>query len=189
MTTPILFIQGAGEGAWEADSKLAENLQSHLGPGYAVHIPKMPDEDNPDLSTWIRTIADELERRGPGTLLVGHSFGGSVIARALCDPIGTMPGGVFLVAAPFWGDDDWQLPTIELPPDAASRFPDVPVFLYHGTADETVPVAHLEKFAKALPQAKAQKLSGRDHQLNDDLTEVAADIAALGSPASRPKHA
>lgn len=182
MTTPILFIHGAGDGAWEADAKLADSLRTTLGPGYTVHNPALPDEDNPDLATWTRFIADELARLGDGALLVGHSFGGSVIARALCDGIGTSVGGVFLVSAPFWdGEGDWQLPAAELPPDAASRFPEgVPVFLYHGTADETVPVAHLEKFAKILPQAESRRLKGRNHQLDDDLGEVADDIRQLG---------
>jgi hypothetical protein len=182
MTQHILFIHGAGEGSWVADAKLADSLRKALGPGFAVHNPEMPDEDNPDLGTWLRFIAAELKKLGDGALLVGHSFGGSVIARALCDDIGTRPGGVFLVSAPFWGADaDWDLPAATLPADAASRFPEgVPVFLYHGTADEIVPVAHLDHFARALPQAKARRLPGRNHQLDDDLSEVAGDIRALG---------
>lgn len=182
MPTPILFIHGAGEGAWEADAKLADSLGRQLGPDFAVHIPQMPEEDNPDLTTWAKTIADELEKLGRGALLVGHSFGGSVIARALSDGIGRNVGGIFLVSAPFWGGDkDWDLPAAELPPDVAKRFPEgVPIFLYHGTADETVPVAHVERFARLLPQAKVRRLAGRDHQLGEDLTEVAEDIRALG---------
>ncbi|MGV3492060.1 MAG: alpha/beta hydrolase [Devosia sp.] len=179
----ILFIHGAGEGAWEADSKLAESLRQHLGPGYTVHVPQMVDEDNPDLAAWSRQIAADLGQLGDGTLLVGHSFGGSVIARAFCDGLATTPGAIFLISAPFWGaDPDWHLPAAELPTDAAQSFPQgAPVFLYHGTTDETVPPAHLDAFAKALPHAKTRKLPGRDHQLNDDLTEVAHDIASLKS--------
>jgi hypothetical protein len=50
------------------------------------------------------------------------------------------------------------------------------MFPYHGRQDETVPFAHVALYAKALPQAVVRHLDGRNHQLNDDLSEVAADI-------------
>lgn len=50
--------------------------------------------------------------------------------------------------------------------------------LFHGTADETVPIAHVDLYKRAIPAATVTKLSGRDHQLNDDLSEVAAVIRA-----------
>jgi pimeloyl-ACP methyl ester carboxylesterase len=54
-----------------------------------------------------------------------------------------------------------------------------PLFIYHGSADETAPVAHADLYARALPRAVVRRLDGRDHQLNDDLSEVAADIRQL----------
>jgi hypothetical protein len=38
---------------------------------------------------------------------------------------------------------------------------------------------HAELSAKAIPQAVLRKLAGRDHQLNNDMSEVAADILEL----------
>ncbi len=182
MTRNILFVHGAGEGAWEADAVLAASLAAALGPGYAVRNPQFPDEDDPDYQTWARVIGEELQSMGAGAVLVGHSVGGTMVARALCDGLGDKAlGGIFLVSTPFWHDDAvWRWPEGELPPDAASRFPDVPVFLYHGVADEVVPFANLEMLARALPQATVRRLAGRNHQLNDDLAEVAADIRTLG---------
>jgi pimeloyl-ACP methyl ester carboxylesterase len=89
---------------------------------------------------------------------------------------------VFLLAAPFWHDDEfWRWKEVELPDDAAARIPDgVPVFLYHGRQDEVVPFSHVEMYARALPQATVRRLDGRNHQLDDDLTEVARDIMLLG---------
>jgi hypothetical protein len=46
MAKQVLFIQGAGEGAYDADKKLAESLQQALGSDYEVRCPLMPDEDN-----------------------------------------------------------------------------------------------------------------------------------------------
>jgi len=43
----------------------------------------------------------------------------------------------------------------------------------------TAPVAHVDLYAKAIPQAVVRRLRGRDHQLNNDMSEVAADIRCL----------
>jgi hypothetical protein len=69
-----------------------------------------------------------------------------------------------------------------LPKNVAATLPrGLPVFLYHGREDEIVPCSHLELYAQALPQAIVRALDGRNHQLNDDLTEVADDIKRLAS--------
>jgi serine hydrolase len=46
MAKKVLFICGAGEGAYHADKKLADSLQQALGSHYAVRYPVMPDADN-----------------------------------------------------------------------------------------------------------------------------------------------
>ncbi len=54
-----------------------------------------------------------------------------------------------------------------------------PVYLYQGSKDDTAPCAHADLYKEAIPQAHVRKLEGRDHQLNDDLSEVAADIRRI----------
>ena len=54
----------------------------------------------------------------------------------------------------------------------------MPLHFYHGE-DDKVPVAHVDMYAKLLPQAVVQRLPGRDHQLNGDMSEVARDIEEL----------
>jgi hypothetical protein len=55
----------------------------------------------------------------------------------------------------------------------------VPVHLVHGLDDETAPPSHADPFARVIPQAQARRLPARDHQLNDDLAEVATVIRAV----------
>ena len=89
--------------------------------------------------------------------------------------------GVFLIATPFIGDGGW--PVEELRPTrqvAIELHPGAPLHLYQGRDDETVPSSHIELFAAAFPDATIRRLEGRDHQLNDDLSEVARDIRLLG---------
>jgi hypothetical protein len=64
--------------------------------------------------------------------------------------------------------------------DIGSRLPtSVPIHLYYGSEDDTVPPEHIQLYMKAIPQAVIRRLAGRDHQLNDDLAEVAADVRKL----------
>jgi uncharacterized protein len=112
---------------------------------------------------------------------VGHSIGASVIAKFLAESTPRPAlSGVFLVATPFWHDHEvWKWAEAELPRDVSAKLPDVPIFLYHGRDDETVPLGHVDMYAKAIPRAVVRRLPGRNHQLNDDLSDVARDIKQL----------
>jgi predicted alpha/beta hydrolase family esterase len=182
MERRVLFIQGGSEGAHDADAKLAASLERGLGHGYRVHFPKMPNETEPDYTAWKDTIVRKLARMGDGAILVGHSIGGSVVARLICEGEASQGlAGVFLASSPFWHDDSfWRWDEVRLPKDAGDKFPaGVPLFLYHGRADEFVPFAHLKMYAAMFPQATVRPLDGHNHQLNDDLSAVARDIKTL----------
>jgi uncharacterized protein len=182
MTKQVLFIHGGGGGAYEADAALAESLRANLGAAYAVRYPEMPDDAEPDYQTWKRIIFDQARDMGERAILVGHSIGASVLIKALTEREPKPPiAAVFLVAAPFWHDHKvWHWEDVALSADAADHYPhSAPLFLYQGEDDETVPLEHAAMYAKALPQARVRRLPGRDHQLNEDMKEVARDIAAL----------
>ena len=84
-----------------------------------------------------------------------------------------------LISAPFVGEGGWPSEGFVPASDLGARLPkDARVFVFHGLADETVPPAHAELYARAIPQAVVRMLPGRDHQLNSDLHEVALVIAA-----------
>jgi pimeloyl-ACP methyl ester carboxylesterase len=182
MPHPILFIQGGGENVHDGwDNRLVASLAHALGPAAEIHYSPMPNEADPSYVRWKAAIAAELDRLGDGAIVVGHSIGGAILIHALADK---MPArrlaGIFLVAAPFIGPGGWPSDEIPALPEMGRRLPpDTPVFLYHGTADATAPIAHLDLYSRAIPQARLRRLDGRDHQLNDDLREVAADIRAL----------
>jgi pimeloyl-ACP methyl ester carboxylesterase len=117
---------------------------------------------------------------GNGAILVGHSAGATVAVLAVAErAIKQRLAGLFLVSAPFCGDGGWQIEGFELP-NLRERIPAaVPIFFYHGRDDETVPIAHVGLYAKAIPRAVVRRLGGRNHQLNDDLSEVSSDIKRL----------
>ncbi len=65
--------------------------------------------------------------------------------------------------------------------DLATRLPTrVPIYLYYGSKDDTVPFEHAGLYERAMPSAVIRRLASRNHQLNNDLSEVAADVRRLG---------
>jgi pimeloyl-ACP methyl ester carboxylesterase len=141
----------------------------------------MPDEADPDYRRWSAFLRQELARLDDGAILAGHSIGGTILVHTLAEqPPPRRLAGLVLIAAPFVGEGGW--PSDALPPakDLGARLPQtLPVHLFHGSADDTAPPAHLDLYAKAIPQAVPHHLKGRDHQLNNDLSEVADAIRSL----------
>ncbi len=184
MSTQVFFVQGGGKDVHDTwDGRLVTSLKKELGRAYKVHYPRMPDEAHPDPVAWKQAIAGELRTLSEEEVIfVAHSIGAAILFDYLADTRqGPQPAAVFLIANPFIGDKGWQGEHLRPTIDAAARLPGgVPLYVYHGTADETVPVSHLRLLAKAVPDAIVRCLEGRDHQLNDDLSELAHDIRRLG---------
>jgi len=180
MKRQLLFVHGGGEGAYEEDRKLAASLQDALG-GYGVHCPKMPDENSPQYAAWTDRIASELAKLDGEIFLVGHSLGASILLKYLSEERTATPiSGTFLVAAPYWGVEDWEVDEYVLQEDFASKLPEgLPMFFYHSRDDEWVPFAHLALYAEKVPHARFRAFYGRGHQFDDDLSEVAHDIEGL----------
>jgi uncharacterized protein len=170
MKKQVLFIQGGGEGAYAEDENLAASLQDALGTEYDVVYPHMPDEDDPQYEAWAAQISKELALLSDKAIIVGHSVGGAVLLRYLSEENIDRPlAGIFVIAAPYWGAEDWQA---DLPEE-------LPIYLYHSLDDKVVPFAHLGGFAQKFPQATTREFGGRGHQFNNDLSEVAEDIKGL----------
>lgn len=79
----MLLVHGAWHGAWSW-----AGLQSRLDelgvPSWAVELPGHGISNEPlgDLSGDADAVVAALERSGPDTVLVGHSYGGAVISQA-----------------------------------------------------------------------------------------------------------
>ena len=181
MKRQVLFVHGGGEGAHEEDKILAASLQSVLGAAYEVRSPEMPDEDSPEYGAWRDRISQELTAMDGEVFLVGHSLGGSVLLKYLSEEKVEKPVvGIFLIAAPYWGAEDWQVSEYELREDFASTLPGgLPAFFYHSRDDEVVPFIHLALYKERFPQATIHEFDGRGHQFDDNLSEVARDIERL----------
>jgi predicted alpha/beta hydrolase family esterase len=175
----ILFIQGGGAGTHdEWDNHLFDSLRRELGDGYQVRYPRMPDEDEPTYAGWGAAIRREMAALPDGSVVVGHSVGGTILVNALGEqPPERQLAAIVLIAAPFVGAGGWPGDEFELPSDLGARLPrGVPVHVFHGLRDETAPPSHADLYAGVVPQARLHRLPGHDHQLNNDLSRVAKAI-------------
>jgi pimeloyl-ACP methyl ester carboxylesterase len=182
MKRQLLFIQGGGAGAHdEWDNKLVESLRRELGPNYEIRYPQMPNEDDPSYAAWKATLEKEFTTLDDGAILAGHSLGGTILLNALAEqPSEKEFGAIFLIAAPFVGEGGWPGDDLKPQRDLGARLPrGVPIHFYHGLEDETAPPSHAELYARAVPRAHVHRLPGRDHQLNNDLWEIATAIKSL----------
>lgn len=178
----LLFVQGGGQGTHDLwDDKLVDSLQRHLGRDYEIRYPRMPGEDDPSYLAWKSALERELQTLQDGAVLVGHSIGATILLKVLADrPPTRKLGAIITLAAPFVGDGGWSSDDFQFAHDLGALLPrGVPVHLYHGLDDETAPPAHADLYARAIPQARVHRLTSRDHQLNDDLSDVASVISSL----------
>lgn len=178
-TRQILFIQGGGAGAHdEWDDKLVESLRRGLGGEHEVRYPRMPDEGDPSYARWSTAIRREMAALDDGAVVVGHSVGAAILLHALAEqPPEKGLGAIVLIAAPFVGEGGWLSDEFELTSDLGAKLPPgARVDVFHGLRDETAPASHADLYAAAIPQAQVHQLPGRDHQLNNDLSEVAEAI-------------
>jgi predicted alpha/beta hydrolase family esterase len=175
----ILFIQGGGAGVHdEWDDKLVASLMRELEDGHEVRYPRLPEEGDPNYARWSAAIRREIADLDGGAVLVGHSIGATILINALAEesPARRL-GAIVLISAPFVGEGGWPGDEFELASDLGARLPQgVPILVFHGLEDETALPSHADLYARAIPQAQVHRLAGRDHQLNNDLSEVAREI-------------
>jgi predicted alpha/beta hydrolase family esterase len=179
MTRNVLVIHGAGEPLRREGKVYWEPLLQHgLGSAYVVRAPRMPEPEDPNYRDWAERLAELLEQTEV-PVLVGHSFGASVILKYLSEVAVRPPlFGVFLAAVPFWGP---KFPEFALRADFGARLRDLsPLYLYRSADDPVIPSEHLERYRKALPHAVVRTLDGRGHEFDQpDFPELVADIRGL----------
>jgi predicted alpha/beta hydrolase family esterase len=138
----------------------------------------MPEPNEPRYQPWAQRIA-ELIADNTRPAVVGHSFGASVLLKYLSEAASPPPlAGLFLIATPFWGA---EFPEFALRSDFAASLRHLsPLFLYQSRDDREIPMEHLTRYERALPQAVVRILDGRGHEFDQpEFPELAADIRSL----------
>ena len=181
MRKQVLFIQGGGNGGYEADAELVASLQKALGKDYEINYHRMQtDEGLPDFG-WLKQIGNEINKSVDGVILTAHSLGASLLLKYLAEnKVSKKIAGVFLVSTPFWsGKEDWKQ-GLKLRDDFAERLPEnTQIFFYHCRDDEEVPFDNLAAYRHKLPKVIFREIESGGHQLGDNVNQVASDIKNL----------
>lgn len=154
-------------------------LREALGPGYEIILPVMPNKTNARYEEWKIWMDKLLPYLNDGVVLVGHSLGGSFLAKYLSENIFPKKiAAAMLVAALFDTDDHGNgLETFALP--AKLNFQTDHVYLYHSTDDSVVPFRNFESFAKSLPTSQSRVFNDRGHLNQETFPELVEDIKSL----------
>ncbi|HSD23908.1 MAG TPA: alpha/beta fold hydrolase [Solirubrobacterales bacterium] len=182
MRSAVLLIHSAGpQGPGEGSAPFATRLREELGSGYEVLFPIMPSLEDPHYETWSVRLDQLLSELNEPVIVLGHSLGGSVVLKHIAESGRQEPiAGLLLVATPFWGQSDWEAEWA-LPQDWPSADTALPrTFLFHSRDDEETPFAHLELYARRLPNAEVHPLDGNGHLFDrGDLSGIVATIRSL----------
>ncbi|WHU47349.1 alpha/beta hydrolase [Gordonia sp. L191] len=168
MTRRLLFLHGAG--GFVEDATLADELGAALNT--EVRYPRMPADDM-SYESWARPVRIALSRTRADDVVVGHSFGASILLRVLAETPRPTPASVMLLAMPNWGPDGWDLAEYAL----TSPQPSIAASLHHCRDDMVVGADHLALNASLLPSARVHEYPSGGHQFDG----LAEQIVAAGS--------
>lgn len=153
-------------------------LSERLGEGYDILAPRMPNALNAKYLEWKIYFEKFFPFIRDGVILVGHSLGGSFLAKFLAEEMFPKKiQAMFLIAAPY--DLDSERSLVEFVPPASLKLLEEQggqLFLYHSEDDPVVAFAECEKYRRALPTAQVRTFTDRGHFLQEEFPELIADI-------------
>lgn len=159
MATLLLLHGAVGE---DEDHELAEDLARSLGA--TAHVSSLPPEDF-TVDAWTPPIAAALATLAADDVVVGHSFGASMLLHVLARRE-DVSWPVHLLGMPDWGPEGWDVAEHLLPDAVArARLARLPAALHHAEDDEVVPVHHLDLHRRLLPAARVVRRPEGGHQL------------------------
>jgi predicted alpha/beta hydrolase family esterase len=180
----VLFLHSAGpQGPHQGSGDFIAHLKAGLGSGFSLKCPKVPHPESPDYATWKAKLAKEMAGLEDGVILIGHSLGGSVLAKYLSEErIGIRIAALCLAATPFWGEKGWEYQPFYLKEGFGKKLSRIPrIFLYHSKDDKVVAPGHVRRYAEALPKATVRLVKGRGHAFEKEgLPELVEDLLSLG---------
>lgn len=166
----------------EAKRDWKDTLEDKLGKNFEVLLPRMPNGTNARYKEWKIWFERIIPFFKKNTILVGHSLGGTFLAKYLSERrISVKVRATILVAAPFDDvDREESLADFKLPSSLKKFSEQVGlIYLFQSKDDPVVPFKQCEKYKKALPNAKPVILDGREHFNQETFPEIVKLIKKL----------
>ncbi len=155
-----------------------DNLSEKLGKNYEIFLPKMPNKTNARYKEWKIWFERIFPYIKDNVILIGHSLGGIFLAKYLSENSFPNPiKATILVAAPYAKDylDDFKLPP------SLTKFikQGGTIYLIQSKDDPVVSYEHIEKYKKALPNAKTLVFKNKGHFNQETFPEIVKLIKVL----------
>lgn len=183
MPRNLIFIHSAGPQDGEnGSSKLIARLETALADRFHIIAPAMPDPQKPDIDAWLAIIDQTVCGASPGTVLMGHSLGGSSLLQYLARHTDIWRNAhfpaVLSVAAPFWGLTDWEIPEFRLSESEIAVLRSLNgLHFCHSRDDEIVDFTHCETYLSHFPRARQIVLETAGHLMaHGNIDKLIKDI-------------
>lgn len=188
MKKQILFAHsgGAQGGSGKGSFDFVEWLRKELGEAFEIHCPLIENPEEPTYEMWqsmFNGAFAELETNDSGCILIGHSLGASVLLKYLSEQRPDIKiDGLFLVATPYWGEENWDVDEFKLENMFVQNLPEIPaIHLFQSKNDPFVPYGHMQVYKSKLPQAVPHTIDGDSHAFADGLPKLVEVIRKLAS--------
>lgn len=158
------------------------SLESDLGDGYQVFVPRMPNTNNAKYDEWKIWFEKIIPMLNDNFILIGHSLGGIFLAKYLSEnKIDKKIIATILVAPPHSDITDGEslgsfnlLNDLKLFGQQAGS-----ITIFFSRDDVVVPIQHMEKYKNLLPDAKYIVFDDRGHFNTLEFLELAREIKSL----------
>jgi len=180
--TRILFAHSGGEqgGPGKGSYDFISHIRSWLPAGVEMRAPVIDEPEAPTYGMWEELFDREMNPREDPLILIGHSLGGSMLVKYLSERSDHPPvSALFLVAAPHWGEDGWEVPAFTLQDGFERHLHGIQkVFIYHSVDDPVVPFYHAEFYQACFGNPLLRPIPGDDHAFPKGIPGFDADLAS-----------
>lgn len=157
-------------------------LDSELGDGFDVIMPKMPCSENAHFDEWSIWFSKIIHKLDDKIMLIGHSLGGLFLSKYLATtscPKEIM--GTILVATPFVSHQSDILIDFMLPNDLSNMSRQGgEIHIFHSKDDAVVPYEHALQYMEELLGSKLTTFEDRQHLNQTTFPELVETISRLG---------
>jgi hypothetical protein len=159
-------------------------LDEKLGKEFEVVLPTLPNKMNAKYLEWKIWFEKFIPYFEPEVVLIGHSLGGTFLAKYLSE--NKFPKTIratFLVAPPYDYEAEAKenyLADFALPKDLSKLTEQGgKIFIYQSKDDPLVPFVDSEKYKRALPTAETMIFEDKGHFRQTEFPELISNIKKI----------
>jgi len=158
-----------------------DNLADDLGKNYEVLKPRMPNGTNAKYSEWELWFERIIPFLRKDAILIGHSLGGVFLAKYLSGKtVGKEIKAVVLVSAPYDDESEESLNEFKITSSLEKLKRQAgEIVLVQSKDDPVVPITEIEKYKKALPNARVIILPNGGHFNGESFPQIMKLLKSL----------